>query len=513
MTSIGSASTRVVTDIEWNRSREATEGFLASWVQNTYSVGLDSVQHEDFSVEWLVSSPAATEYSCSLSVLDRHAGSRLSVALIDNPDETVLFFEEDLLQGEDVQSAAALSSMATSILTGLIGVSGREYSGLDRLKFNETGDKFDPGRLASVLQGELSPGLILLVVDEGAEPSGRQRELAGALLGIAIVLVVTQENAVNIGVELGVGDDFRPGSVVSLARSGSRSIDVETVGAFSLQRQSSGALRLLLRHQLAAPTPFALDQRKNAALRRMRDQGSSSDVGAAEELLDEEARRASELEQRLDELKLELDRAWDEQDTVLRQLDSTQSRNKFLERALRTSGSMPVEVESVEEWMPDTCSEALAAANDEFDYLVISALDDPADELDRHARRAIWAKKIWMALRGLNDYARAKAEGAFADGLHRYQQDPPAGSISIQSEYASKESKSTSNEPDMRSARTFRVPSSVSPDGMCYMGAHLKIDLGGPVAPRIHFFDDSSGATQRVYVGYIGRHLRTSSGF
>ena len=44
--------------------------------------------------------------------------------------------------------------------------------------------------------------------------------------------------------------------------------------------------------------------------------------------------------------------------------------------------------------------------------------------------------------------------------------------------------------------------------GKVFMGAHLRIG-GGGTAPRLHYFDDCSG-TGKIYIGYMGLHLRNT---
>lgn len=39
------------------------------------------------------------------------------------------------------------------------------------------------------------------------------------------------------------------------------------------------------------------------------------------------------------------------------------------------------------------------------------------------------------------------------------------------------------------------------------MDEHVRLEKGSDPAPRIHFYDDTGGATGKVYVGYLGRHL------
>jgi hypothetical protein len=133
--------------------------------------------------------------------------------------------------------------------------------------------------------------------------------------------------------------------------------------------------------------------------------------------------------------------------------------------------------------------------------------------LDAHQKRGIWAKKIWSSLRALNDYCRAKAEGRFSGDIAMYRDNTPYGAIPLLAEYAPTESKSTTDDASLVAARTFVVATDVHPAGKTYMEQHVKIDKGGQSAPRIHLYDDSGGATQRIYIGYVGPHLPTAGGF
>jgi hypothetical protein len=57
--------------------------------------------------------------------------------------------------------------------------------------------------------------------------------------------------------------------------------------------------------------------------------------------------------------------------------------------------------------------------------------------------------------------------------------------------------------------RVFRVPTSVSPSGTATMEAHIRISSEGTVSPRMHFLD-ALAATGKIYVGYLGPHLRNT---
>lgn len=72
---------------------------------------------------------------------------------------------------------------------------------------------------------------------------------------------------------------------------------------------------------------------------------------------------------------------------------------------------------------------------------------------------------------------------------------------------ASGESEMVANTPRFRNARIFPVLTEVNPLGREFFGAHVKIDRGGGIAPRLHFLDDTRGPTGMVHIGYLGPHL------
>jgi hypothetical protein len=69
------------------------------------------------------------------------------------------------------------------------------------------------------------------------------------------------------------------------------------------------------------------------------------------------------------------------------------------------------------------------------------------------------------------------------------------------------ESEAVLNNPRLRQALRLPIDPAVDPSGMTEMFSHLKIsEGGGPLAPRIYFYDDTKGSTGKVHVGYFGPH-------
>jgi hypothetical protein len=488
---------------------------LELWLLRHYSAELTTVAREGLLIEWNSGAFETTD-ARRLVVTDEHDGVRITVLLLNDPSGSVVFIEDAPLAALDSPRGSVDLPKVTADLIRSMATAGAPTAE----EFEPLGDQeppvvATPDQVIASVQEDLAPGLLILVTGVSGEPSTRQTEMADRLSGIAVSMAACPARAAAIAGLAGFTGDLQAGSVVSIARTtaGSR-LDFEAVGAFSLRSQPAAAQRLVLRHQLAAPVPFSVEQRRMSANRALRSGGGSLDLEAAMELLDEESAKTTALNARLSNAELEVEREWEEQDSLLAEVDSLHSQLRFLARTLRERGELPVgEPEPDDDFMPDTCVEAIIAAKETLPYLVVTALEDDAKELDRHPKKNIWAKKIWSTLRALNDYVRSKAEDRFTGDLAKYREDPPSEAIPLSCDYAPKESESTSNNPATKKARIFRVIKDVDPSGKVYMESHIKIDRGGPNAPRVHFFDDSSGSTQRLHVGYVGPHLPTSSGF
>jgi hypothetical protein len=135
-----------------------------------------------------------------------------------------------------------------------------------------------------------------------------------------------------------------------------------------------------------------------------------------------------------------------------------------------------------------------------------------ATGLDGHLRSDQWLRRTWDVLELLDAYARARqATADRGDAALRgfaYYVKENGGERGISPTLvASGESEMVVNTPRFRNARTFPVPTEIHPSGWEFFGAHVKIDRGGGVAPRLHYLDDTAGPTGLVHVGYLGPHL------
>jgi hypothetical protein len=127
--------------------------------------------------------------------------------------------------------------------------------------------------------------------------------------------------------------------------------------------------------------------------------------------------------------------------------------------------------------------------------------------MERKTQQRVWAQYAWQALRALDSYAEAKAQGRFHGDFTRWCEEPPASGLAVPvARVAAHESKTVHNNPRMRQDRELRVPEEVHPSGKVFMESHVRIGGGNGVAPRLHFYDDTS-KTGKIYVGYLGPHL------
>lgn len=135
------------------------------------------------------------------------------------------------------------------------------------------------------------------------------------------------------------------------------------------------------------------------------------------------------------------------------------------------------------------------------DVKVARRLDDVDD----------WGKAVrlaWESLLALVDYVRARGQGGCDGGVAQYLEDPPTGFRQVPpSKHAPTETAATMRE--FGELRRFPIPSTVRPDGTILMPAHFKLGRIGLVSPRMHYFDNWTD-DGRVYVGYIGTHLKNT---
>lgn len=119
------------------------------------------------------------------------------------------------------------------------------------------------------------------------------------------------------------------------------------------------------------------------------------------------------------------------------------------------------------------------------------------------------ARAAWDCLLVLADYVAAKQSGDYSGNMKQYLLNTPPGYRTLpRKRFGEKESGSTLDQ--WADDRVFPVPTDVDDDGEILMEAHFKLPHCGMVTPRIHYYDHTH-ASGKIYVGYIGPHLRTKA--
>lgn len=210
------------------------------------------------------------------------------------------------------------------------------------------------------------------------------------------------------------------------------------------------------------------------------------------------------LEQKIESLR-------DDREEVLRLNNDLARRLKYTQGELRKLRPTVMVEPPTPAFDPDFCKEVVEKAQEELDRVVLGpAVPDSAVALDQHAV-ASWAKTAWRALRALHAYAEAQAAGGAGGDFLTWCQISGHPDVIPSRGVVMKESETTDNSRRFRDQRTFAVDPAVEPAGRIYMPAHIRVEEGGYPAPRIHFHDDTRGATGRVHVGWFGDHRDNKS--
>ncbi|MEV2277535.1 hypothetical protein AB0I72_18310 [Nocardiopsis sp. NPDC049922] len=260
------------------------------------------------------------------------------------------------------------------------------------------------------------------------------------------------------------------------------------------------------------------------------DSAASTELAAAQEreaqeqltqrLRDEVKRlsaRISELTDERQELVAETTDLTDELDTAREQLRAARHETRWLRAQAREAGlyrlaAAPAPRDTRRP--PPTCvSELLEQITDgsALPHLFFTIEDhDTVYELSDSRKEGLWVTRAWEALLALNDYARYQFDNPGSGlGFHSYLRETPDGYQVIPvKRLASQESDYVRNRGKLNEKRLFRVPTEVDPSGRVPMYAHIKLDTEYGICPRLYFYPHlGPGTTNRVYVGYLGRHL------
>lgn len=197
-------------------------------------------------------------------------------------------------------------------------------------------------------------------------------------------------------------------------------------------------------------------------------------------------------------------------DATQAQLSALRHQVAFLQQRLVEAGrAADAYTPPVEEPAPMSFAELNERVHERMPHLLLTYDKGKAADLDDDMKSSTWASKVWDALLALDCYGASNVgeqefEGTFRD----FCEASPQGARTYPlTRVAMVESDSVRNDKKFRQQRMLPVPTEVDSSGKVFMEAHIKIDNKGRTAPRVHFYDDTAGATGKVIVGYVGPHL------
>ncbi|MBT7694331.1 MAG: hypothetical protein HN750_20250 [Gemmatimonadales bacterium] len=349
-------------------------------------------------------------------------------------------------------------------------------------------------------------------VDDLVERCGKLQQRVS---GLASILVVDHAVAVQLNAAVGADFEVAPG-VVRVFMPGFASpadnpqIHLSIPGFVFKRQPGNAAVRLqrpLIREALKRHLPDAFGQ--VSSQRGFPNHVEGSDEELVTEIIDKDTAIETlekEVATRLDDFELTVL----ELDEATARLDDFRNRIRYLEHALKEAGehdvvNAPTPPSAILS-RAESCVQAVTVARVHLTNLEIADSDYLVEELDSYAKSSIWARKAWLAFVALHEFAQMKLDGDFDGDFWSFCSDGDHPD-SLQTNWvAMQESESTSSNPALRAHRTFPIYQ----DGEevdVFMCAHIKLQLGGSPAPRIHFYDDCVGPSQKIHIGYFGKHL------
>ena len=280
----------------------------------------------------------------------------------------------------------------------------------------------------------------------------------------------------------------------------------EYLAMFEMTKQSLGIEEL---------TPEALHQALHTASRADEQARSRQETAdrVSKELV-ERQQRIEALEDQLDEARNSAEDALIEQRMAEEERLAAQDEARWLRKQFTEHGRHDLAYASVPQdqltQAPEGFEELVTRLPElEACGVVFTGDTGTATGLDDQDTLGSIVTVAWDCLLVLTDYVKAKREGDYDGNVMQYLLNNPSGYRAVSKKrFGEKEASSTlhrwSNE------RIFPVPADVREEGEVLMEAHFKLPHCGMVTPRVHFYDNTHD-DGKVYVGYIGPHLRTKA--
>lgn len=303
-------------------------------------------------------------------------------------------------------------------------------------------------------------------------------------------------------------------TVVVSAPAPAEVVHEEEVVEPSVDVEAESFLAELDRLRLILGVPDLTDE----TLRRLAEQATAPRVDTSAQ--ERAARRIDQLQREKDELQQLLDDTKEE--LLLEQVEHLETREEaerhadrstWLGKQLVAAGQHDVAYAVTPEAAivnrPGSFEELLERAGELANLgVVITADQDTVRALDLVDSAGTACRTAWDSLLALADYVRAQGANEYTGNVHQYLLNTPNGFRGMPpKKHSWTETATTMNQ--FGDARELPVPTDVDPSGCATMRAHFKLARIGMASPRLYYLDDVAG-TGKVYVGYIGPHLKNT---
>ena len=236
---------------------------------------------------------------------------------------------------------------------------------------------------------------------------------------------------------------------------------------------------------------------------------------------DVEKEALAALQARVETLQSEKEQAEDENQVLLEALDEAQleaevgrmdiedrdARIAWLESRLKAEGDYESGYLDVPDEFKASRPRSFAELLDRVDALPGVCFTGDGSEVERLNQvdtNDAALRVAWDAVLAMEDYVRARREGACQQGLDHYLQHTPAGYQTFPpGKFGETETGITMRQ--FGAERVFPVPTHVDPRGETVMKAHFKLARIGMATPRMYVLDGHPKESV-IYIGYLGTH-------
>lgn len=232
----------------------------------------------------------------------------------------------------------------------------------------------------------------------------------------------------------------------------------------------------------------------------------------AQEALEE--LRSHPLAEQAAEARQQAERAWAAQEAAEAEAERLVHEVAYLRRQLaQVPGRSYAEPVPERQEGPKSWGELFELAGELMpDLRILDGVHSTVVKLKGHTSERTWLRRAWEALEALQAYAEARAQVGPSVLPHftAYLDWSQATALISKARWASNEVSLEHGGSDLkvRHTRMFEVPEL----GSVFMGAHVRVGSGGSPAPRMHLYDDLSGPTGKIWIGYLGPHLPNAKG-